>query len=98
MKVEYLRYEIDARRQKKFIEDYLAASKPLLSSPFALSFDICQCDEDPSQFILRIEWTSGDDHLKGFRGSPEFKEFFVYVKPYYDDLIEMRHYTRHPNG
>jgi quinol monooxygenase YgiN len=94
MIVEYLRYEIDEARQEQFAVDYRAASKPLLSSPFALSFDLCQCVEDPSQFILRIEWTSAEDHLKGFRGSPEFKEFFGHVRPYFNDIVEMRHYTR----
>jgi quinol monooxygenase YgiN len=94
MIVEYLRYEIEEARQAKFIADYKTASKPLLSSPYAVSFDICQCVEDPSQFILRIEWTSANDHLEGFRGSDEFKEFFAHVRSYVSDIAEMRHYTR----
>ena len=95
MIVEYLRYEVDEARQKQFVEDYKAASVPLLSSPYALSFDICQCVKDPTQFILRIEWTSADDHMTKFRSSAEFKDFFSFVKPYYNDILEMRHYTRH---
>lgn len=92
MIVEYLRYEIDSENQAKFIADYVAASKPLLASPYALAFDMCQCVEDPTQFILRIEWTSAQDHLKGFRGSAEFKEFLKHVRPYLDGILEMRHY------
>lgn len=94
MIVEYLRYEIDSVRQDKFVADYKAASVPLLSSPYAVSFDICQCAEDPRQFILRIEWTSAKDHLEGFRGSAEFKGFFGHVRSYVSDIAEMRHYTR----
>lgn len=93
MIVEYLRYKIDAARQDQFISDYKAAASPLLASPYALSLDICQCVEDPEQFILRIEWSSADDHLKGFRGSVDFKNFFVHIKPYLNDIVEMRHYN-----
>ena len=93
MIVEYLRYEIDADRQDQFIADYRAAAVPLLASPYALSFDMCQCAEDPAQFTLRIEWTSAEDHLNGFRGSAEFKEFFGHIRPYLKDIQEMRHYA-----
>ncbi|MDX8353819.1 putative quinol monooxygenase [Cognatiyoonia sp. IB215182] len=94
MIVEYLRYEIDAERQDQFVADYRAASEPLLASPYATSFEMCQCVEDPSQFTLRIAWTSADDHLKRFRGSAEFREFFGHIKPYLGDIKEMRHYTQ----
>ncbi len=94
MIVEYLRYEIDEDRQAQFIADYRVASEPLLASPYATSFDICQCVEDPSQFILRISWTSAEDHLKGFRGSAAFREFFGHIKPYLGDIKEMRHYQQ----
>lgn len=94
MIVEYLRYEIDEARQAAFVADYKEASKPLRLSPHAISFDICQCVEDPRQFIIRIEWTSAEDHLQGFRGSSEFKDFFKHVRGYVSDIVEMRHYVR----
>ena len=92
MIVEYLRYEIDAARQEAFIADYQAASKPLLASPYAVSFDMSQCAEDPSQFIIRITWTSAEDHLQRFRGSDDFRAFFGKVRAYVGDILEMRHY------
>jgi quinol monooxygenase YgiN len=97
MIVEYLRYTIDTARQQDFIADYAAGSKELMASEHALSFDMCQCVEDPSQFILRIEWSSAEDHLKKFRGSPEFRAFFAHIKPYLEDINEMRHYERLPS-
>ncbi|WP_298292504.1 antibiotic biosynthesis monooxygenase family protein [uncultured Litoreibacter sp.] len=94
MIVEYLRYTIDPARQAAFIADYTAAAEPLMTSPHAVSFDMCQCAEEPSEFILRIEWTSAEDHLRGFRGSAPFKAFFAHIKPYLKDIQEMRHYER----
>jgi quinol monooxygenase YgiN len=94
MIVEYLRYAIDPDRAEAFIADYEAASAPLLASPWCLSFDLCRCVEEPSSFILRIEWTSAEDHLGKFRGSPEFRAFFAKIRPYLSDIAEMRHYER----
>jgi len=96
MIVEYLRYTIDDARQKQFIKDYAQASEPLRSSPYCESYEFCQCVEDPAQFIIRIQWTSAEDHLQGFRGSDEFRAFFPHIRPYLNDIDEMRHYQPKP--
>jgi len=93
MIVEYLRYTIDDARQAQFIADYKNASTPLQESPHCEAYEFCQCVEDPSQFIIRIQWTSAEDHLQKFRGGKEFKAFFPHIKPYLDDIDEMRHYV-----
>ncbi len=98
MIVEYLRYAIDPARQEAFVAAYEAAREPLLASPHALSLDVCRCVDEPGQFILRIEWTSAQDHMEKFRGSAELRSFFAHVRPYVADILEMRHYTRLPAG
>lgn len=92
MIVEYLRYTIDESRQSKFISDYKNAAKALQQSSYCESYEFCQCVEDLSKFIIRIQWTSAEDHMQGFRGSKEFKAFFPHIKAYLDDIDEMRHY------
>ena len=49
--------------------------------------------DDNTQFILRIEWTSAEDHMEGFRNSPEFHEFFGCIRQYVKMITEMRHYN-----
>ena len=93
MIVEYLRYAVPAEQGEAFVRDYQAASEPLLRSPFALCYDLCRCIDDPTQFIVRIEWTSAADHMDRFRSSPEFREFFAHIRPYVGMIVEMRHYT-----
>lgn len=92
MTVEYLRYTVPADKQTAFIRDYTSAREPLLQSPYAQEFEMCQCVEDPSQFILRILWTSAEDHLQKFRASAEFRAFFAHIRPYLGMIEEMRHY------
>lgn len=93
MIVEYIRYKItDVARQTELIAAYEAAQKSLLTSPHCLGYELSQCSEEPSRFILRIEWDSYDGHLKGFRQSTGFQPFLAAVRPFVGDIEEMRHY------
>ena len=94
MIVEYIRYSVDASRQDAFIDAYTEGAAPLLASEYCLSYELCRCEEDPSRFIVRLEWTSASDHMERFRASDEFRAFLAHVKPYIGDIDEMRHYTR----
>jgi hypothetical protein len=92
MIIEYLRYTNPAERQDEFIRDYTCAKEPLLRSPYAVPLTCASVSRIPTQFILRIEWTSTEDHLKRFRGNGEFKEFLGLIRPYPQNIDEMRHY------
>jgi heme-degrading monooxygenase HmoA len=48
--------------------------------------------EDPSKFILTIEWETLEDHTVGFRGSPEFAEYRGHIAGLFVDPIVARHY------
>lgn len=92
MIVEYIRYSIEPDRQAQFLEAYGKASGQLDNSEFCLAYELSQCEEEPNNFILRIEWTSTDDHLNGFRKSEDFTTFLVHVRPFFNDIQEMNHY------
>lgn len=92
MIVEYIRYEIPHERQSAFVDAYRAASAQLRASPNCLRYEVSRCTEDPASHIVRIEWDSIDGHLQGFRKGPEFASFLAHVKPFLDQIREMRHY------
>jgi len=94
MIVEYIRYRLKPDTVDDFVASYERAMVPLMRSPYALSFEVTQCVEEPDCMIVRIDWTSRDDHMKGFRRSEEFKDFFVQIKPWLNNIEEMRHYER----
>jgi Antibiotic biosynthesis monooxygenase len=60
--------------------------------PFCLGYELTQCEEEPDRFVLRIHWTSTDDHLQKFRPSEQFRRFFPPIRPFVDDIEEMQHY------
>ncbi|QJX47629.1 antibiotic biosynthesis monooxygenase [Hymenobacter taeanensis] len=93
MTVEYIRYRITAEQQPAFLEAIRSANQLLSAAPDCLNYQLGHCEEDPTLFIWRIEWTSVERHLSGFRKSPEFGKFFQLVKPFYQSIQEMNHYA-----
>lgn len=92
MIVEYIRYVIEPGRAAAFREAYAGAADLLLADSRCLSYEVAQGVEEPTQFVVRIEWSSLVGHLDGFRLDPAFGEFFALVQPYVDDIDGMHHY------
>ena len=49
-------------------------------------------EEEPDHYIVIIDWKSTEDHMQGFRQSVQFMPFFNLVKPFYNNIEEMKHY------
>lgn len=92
MVVEYIRYRIPEERREAFVDAYASAQEPLRASAHCLGYELSRCVEEPDRFILRIEWDSVDGHMKGFRGSAEFRTFLGHVRPFVPMIEEMQHY------
>jgi hemoglobin len=96
MITEYIRYNLPAALNAQFEADYIKAQDFLKASSVCMGCDLTHCEEEPQRYILRILWTSTEDHLKIFRSSEEFKGFFAVVKAYIPHIEEMQHYQ--PTG
>jgi quinol monooxygenase YgiN len=96
MVIEYVRYTIPADKADEFVAAYATAGEALRKSSHCLGFELSRCMEEPTSFILRIEWDSVEGHMEGFRKSPEFRAFFASVRPFVGQIEEMRHYDRIP--
>ncbi|CCH19102.1 group II truncated hemoglobin [Micromonospora lupini] len=94
MVIEYIRYRVPPERLEGFEAAYERAAGELRAAPECVDYELSRCLDDPACHVLRITWTSVDEHLNGFRGGPVFGRFFAAVKPYVEDIEEMRHYAR----
>ena len=92
MIVEYIRYALTSHSGEELTEAYRKAAEQLEASPEALGWELTRCAEDPTQYILRIEWTSAEGHMEGFRRSPGFQPFLAAIRPFIGEIAEMRHY------
>ena len=92
MVVEYIRYAVPADQADRFEGAYQEGREAFDASDHCLSYELAQGVEEPAHWILRIEWDSLEGHEQGFRRSAEFGAFFEAVKPFFDQIEEMRHY------
>jgi truncated hemoglobin YjbI/quinol monooxygenase YgiN len=92
MVIEYIRYRVPPQRQAGFEPAYAQAAEALRAATQCLDYELSRCLDDPECYLLRIAWTSVADHLQAFRGGPHFAAFFTAVRPYVEDIEEMRHY------
>lgn len=96
MTPEIIRYKIAPERKAAFEQASAAAAQVLQQSEFCLGYELLASASDPTLYLLRIDWTSPDDHMRGFRGSALFRPFFDQVKPFVGDILEMAHYRATP--
>lgn len=96
MIVEYIRYRTGQERAKEFETAYASAQTALAASPHCLRSEVARCVDEPGAYLVRIEWDPREGHLQGFRTSPEIRTFFADVRPFVDDIEEMRHYEPTP--
>ncbi|MEZ0092570.1 group II truncated hemoglobin [Streptacidiphilus sp. EB129] len=96
MIVEYIRYRIAEPQRAEFEAAYGRAALSLGAAEQCVDYELARCTEDPGAYVLRIRWTSAEDHLGGFRKGEHFAAFFAEVKPYVEAIEEMRHYEVTP--
>ncbi len=94
MVVEYIRYRVPAERHSDFEGAYASARTALDESPHCVAYEVSRGIEEPDNYVVRIEWDSVDGHEQGFRRSAAFGAFFTAVKPFFEQIEEMRHYER----
>jgi quinol monooxygenase YgiN len=92
MTTELIRYRIERGQEAAFLQAYRDAGKFLERSPDCLGYDVLRGVEEPSCFVVVIQWQSIERHLEGFRKSDDFPAFFSAVKPFFAAIEEMNHY------
>ena len=49
--------------------------------------------EEPSHFLLLVEWDTLEDHTVGFRGSPEYQQWKALLHRFYDPFPDVQHFV-----
>lgn len=94
MVIEYIRYHIPRDHAEAFAAAYAHAATVLGADEHCLGYEVAQGVEEPENWTVRIIWDSVEGHEQGFRRAPHFREFFAAVRPYLDQIQEMKHYQR----
>ncbi|MBW1843774.1 MAG: antibiotic biosynthesis monooxygenase [Deltaproteobacteria bacterium] len=79
-------------QESGFQRSFLEAQELLSSMPGCISHELKRCIENPSRYVLLVNWEKLEDHTVGFRGSPQYQEWKKLLHHYYDPFPEVEHY------
>jgi len=92
MILEAVILNVEDGRESDFEAAFKAAS-PLISSMAGyLSHELHRCLEVPGKYLLLVRWHKLEDHLVGFRGSPEYQEWKQLLHHFYQPVPVVEHF------
>ena len=65
----------------------------IASMPGFRSLTLDRGIEQPTRYLLLVEWDRIEDHTEGFRGSPEYQRWRALLHHFYDPFPTVEHYT-----
>lgn len=92
MVIEVAVFTVKDGHAEQFAAAYARARDLLASSPGCRSVRMTQGIENPSRFVLLVEWETLEAHTEGFRGSERFGQWRAAIGPHFDSA-EVQHVT-----
>lgn len=76
-------------------ETAFARAKPIIMGmPGFQRLALSRCIEQPSTYLLLVEWRRLEDHTEGFRGSPQYQEWRQLLHHFYDPFPSVEHFEQ----
>lgn len=90
--LEHAVLDVVAGEEARF-EAALDEALPLIAArPGFRSLQVQRCVEQPSRYLLLVEWEQLEDHTEGFRGSPEYERWRRLLHHFYDPFPVVEHF------
>ncbi|ASD22267.1 antibiotic biosynthesis monooxygenase [Cryobacterium sp. LW097] len=83
-------------REDAFLAAFQTARPLIESMPGFRGLSLSRSVEDPSTFLLLVDWERLEDHTEGFRGSPEYADWRALLHSFYDPFPEVQHFISVP--
>jgi heme-degrading monooxygenase HmoA len=84
---------IQPGREAEFEQALLAAREVIGESSGFRTLSVLRGIEEPSSYILLIEWDHLEDHIEGFRNSVLFGRWRELIGPYFSAPPDVQHYA-----
>ena len=92
MILEVATLDVRAGQEDEFEAAFKRALPIIAGMQGYISHQIRRCLENPSRYILLVEWAKLEDHTQGFRGSPQYQEWRALLHHFYDPFPTVEHY------
>ncbi|HET7486377.1 MAG TPA: antibiotic biosynthesis monooxygenase [Acidimicrobiales bacterium] len=68
------------------------AKSIIASMPGFIALELQRCVEVEGRYVLLVQWERLEDHVEGFRGSPEYERWRDLLHRFYDPFPTVEHY------
>ena len=80
-------------QEKEFETTFKEAQKIISCMNGYISHSLQKCIENPSRYLLKIEWKTLEDHTVGFRKSKEYLNWKKLLHHFYKPFPVVEHYS-----
>ena len=78
--------------EARFEQAFAEAKSIIASMPGFAALTLDRCVEQPTRYLLLVEWERLEDHTEGFRGSPEYEQWRALLHHFYEPFPVVDHY------
>ncbi|MEC5182822.1 heme-degrading monooxygenase HmoA [Cryobacterium sp. MP_3.1] len=83
-------------REDAFLAAFQTARPLIESMPGFRGLSLSRSVEDPTSFLLLVDWERLEDHTEGFRRSPEYADWKALLHSFYDPFPDVQHFISVP--
>jgi heme-degrading monooxygenase HmoA len=89
---EHAVLNVIAGQEQEFVATMERAKSLIAASAGFISLRVERCIENPSTFLLLVEWETLQDHTEGFRQSDAYEEWRRLLHHFYDPFPVVEHF------
>jgi len=92
MILEVATLSIAPERKSQFEAAFVQARQVISAMPGFLGLELHRCIESDGRYLLLVQWNTLEDHMTGFRQSPQFQRWRALIGPFFEAAPAVEHY------
>ncbi|MEV6280883.1 antibiotic biosynthesis monooxygenase [Nocardia sp. NPDC051832] len=92
MIIEHVLLPVRPELSEAFEAAFTEARPIIAGMPGFRSLSLSRCLETPGSYLLLVEWDRLEDHVEGFRRSPEYQQWKALLHHFYDPFPAVLHF------
>jgi heme-degrading monooxygenase HmoA len=92
MILEHAVLDVVPGEEDRFEQAFAQAKTIIASMPGFRSLRLDRCIEQPSRYLLLVDWERLEDHTEGFRASTQYQTWRQLLHHFYDPFPVVEHY------
>ncbi|MFB9215850.1 antibiotic biosynthesis monooxygenase family protein [Vibrio sinaloensis] len=84
--------DVKPNLEAEFEQNFAKAQTIISSMKGYISHQLQRCIENPSRYILLVNWQTLEDHEQGFRQSAQYQEWKALLHHFYEPFPTVEHF------